>query len=680
MSNYTHFAGELDSLPFDMNFNNVDACIESYGFESPDHQYNSLRCGVPTPTDVVDQSAAMEAHTFDKYLPDAFPYSAADDFGSSVLFDQPSFNYNNTVLQDIPVLGSNVGHSNFLGNYELQGRSQNQYPEMLLQQPRYMPFYMPPVQEEQIGTFYHTASGYQANQTNQTFAFGARDYTQSTEIPQENPWGTSRLRARPSPIVERSIAASNRNQMRHRRSPTNIPATPNSAPLSKRKNRRGIRIKRDYDAERPKKNSEKEWVRVNNTTKGKSTRTGKINNYDAKHDGGYRATTHPLASQAYPYGKWQSPDGQFDFKYHRTGELTRATYTVAEMKSFIYDHPTSEDSHLTLWIQKAPADSAARYNAKNSSCCRFANCPARDNNNWTITIGHMRVALDEQWATYGESRDPFSVAGFVHLYCLERFLDFADICKRFDVRSDDRDMPQEPRGYFGGALTTKGDGACYNIAHDFIKRCKTNTLADKYANYPAQSGESNGAPKSYDKTLCWALTREKVAAMCKSKRIMMEKRGLSASSILVHFGDVEMALSEGGKGKKVASTQNLRRTSTVPLIGPIPTNRKRKSRVVELHEENESDFDSRYDVRRCRVTVTPAPAQASDMRFRQQQGLQPMAPMAHMWPYPISPPIVETIIPIDPVLLGIDCLTPAKTPLKTPLHSSLFGDPESDGE
>jgi len=561
-------------------------------FEVLTNDSDPVKCGVPSPAKVPENSEIPLANAFDDFLKtieDTETSNQFSDFMASASQLDPAFekfDFDHTVSKpsftfdaDPSVLGFDqftTQHYNNSNNLPYATHSG---------QRAFAPsFHAPPAPMTQMHPVEMPQSfGYMSNNSN--YNMQHLSLQQAVEIPVNNSW-EPRLRARPSPIASTFM-----DMRKRRRSRTDTPKTPLTAPLAKRNKRNGaaVHTKREYDAELPKKKAEKDWVRVNNTTQGKSTRTGKINNYNAKHDGGYAATTrHPLASQAFPYGQWATPDGRFEFKYHRTGELSRKTYTTEELHRFIYSHPTSAQARLTLWIQKAPADSASRYNMRDSSRCRFACCPARGNNNWTITIGHMRVALDEQWATYGASRDPFSVAAFVHLYCLERFLDLPDICRRFDVRADDRSMPREPRGCFTGGLTTKADGACSEVVKDFVQRCRDGSLEKAFPGYPVHAGFRNGEAKPHAATLCHALTQEKIKAMCRSKVDMMEKRGLAPSSILVHLGDVEMALSEGGKGRKAAGTA-MRIAVVVPLIGPVPADRKKRLRAVEEKEEGEED-------------------------------------------------------------------------------------------
>lgn len=282
---------------------------------------------------------------------------------------------------------------------------------------------------------------------------------------------------------------------------------------------------RDYVPEKPRRDSKKNWIRTNSNTQGKSSRTGKINNYRSIRDGGYLTQTlHPTLD-----GRWHSQEGT-NFTYNVYGELQQLTFTGYEIQQFLSQHPTG----VTLWIQKTPADSARRYATKYSSKCRFADCPAKDFGR-SITVGHIRVAFDEQWGIYGAERDPFCVAGYVHLYCLERFCDFAAICALCDVRAENRVLYREPRGVFSASL---GKTQEFSLAMQFVADCKQGCLASTWPDYPSHFWMD--PENEYTATLCYSMTNAKNRSAQNSRKNQLRSRGLKESNLYVNVGDIEV--------------------------------------------------------------------------------------------------------------------------------------------
>lgn len=254
---------------------------------------------------------------------------------------------------------------------------------------------------------------------------------------------------------------------------------------SKIPNRRRV-ITRKGSKEKPKIPKDKPWIRINRETRGGTSRTLKINNYNP--DEMYEQLPHPI-------GPWSAGHSKRKFEYSSHHELADREMTIARLKQFIQCHPRKDDCKLTLYIQRTPADSKRRYGSDQTERCRFEDCPARlygksVASRGLITPGNYRVAFDEFSYGYGTNKgsraDPFKVAFFVHLYCLERFLDFPALCRldNISVEADHRQaMPSEPNAKFGAALL----GPELKIAASFIDACRSGNLRSpngEWTNYP----------------------------------------------------------------------------------------------------------------------------------------------------------------------------------------------------
>ncbi|KAF2277246.1 uncharacterized protein EI97DRAFT_441983 [Westerdykella ornata] len=301
-----------------------------------------------------------------------------------------------------------------------------------------------------------------------------------------------------------------------------------------------------YKPEKPKLRADKPWVRKNNTTKGLTSRTGKINNYRPIY---YENRPHPIG------GPWKTPNG-YKFKYTKNWEFSQATYSAAQLNDFIFHYPRDKNKHskLTIWIQKSSTDSAVRYASATHKKCRFRDCPANLYGNGTITVGQPRVAFDERWHEHGMNVDPYLVAGYAHLYCMERFLDFEAICKLGIVKVDERVFRKEPNGRFAATLNGEAEA---DIAVAFIQAAMEGTLRTdrklkQFRNYPVHSEYRHGEPKPHDDTLTFWMMQELDEARPPSQVFTFWDRGLRGTVGIVNKGNVELQYFDKIKKKNAA--------------------------------------------------------------------------------------------------------------------------------
>jgi hypothetical protein len=184
-----------------------------------------------------------------------------------------------------------------------------------------------------------------------------------------------------------------------------------------------------------------------------------------------------------------------------------------------------------LLIQCTPADCAKRYPNPYSDRCRFKDCPVKGN---TIYKGAFRVAFDEQ----ADSRlDPFHCAGFAHLYCMERFLDFGELVRMCNIMADTRELKE---GRNRMALTRDHP--------EFRKMCVQHL--EKLRNGRPQ----DGCQWVYEETLGSKLTEEHLALEPANRQ---KKRALKGGNhIGSHRNDLVKYVQ--GEAAKVAREKNVR--------------------------------------------------------------------------------------------------------------------------
>ncbi|KAK6601278.1 hypothetical protein H4I96_06619 [Botrytis cinerea] len=301
--------------------------------------------------------------------------------------------------------------------------------------------------------------------------------------------------------------------------------------------------KEDETPVRPIKVPGKKWIKPNATTLGKNKRSKNIQSLNPS------SFYTPLAQ---PPRSWGAPNraGVHPFQYTKDGELKpHVRYTVNQIQEFIFNHPGhtvqgqrhTKHSGLTLWVQNVPSDSAARYSHQNSDKCRFEDCPVR---NGTIHKGHYRVAFDEQ-SSDPLITDPFHNAGHVHLYCLEKFLDFPFLCANFNGRNK--------------MAITRDHLEMKKDVSKFIRRAERN--------FAHQSTIAPRNSYSYENTLSYTLT---------AKALELEPPTVKAIN--------------NRKGKQVAGNAS---DFEAPFFRQPRKNNKRKA--VEVDEEEEEE-DAEFEI------------------------------------------------------------------------------------
>jgi hypothetical protein len=266
--------------------------------------------------------------------------------------------------------------------------------------------------------------------------------------------------------------------------------------------------------------------------------------------------------------KPRNDNSMLAFQYNEYGELATNKFSPNQIDQYLYDHPLNYDrngvyvgknSRLTLWIQVTPADSGSRYPSPSSGKCRFADCPIPRN---TIRKGFFRVAFDEHSAS-GRQIDPYHCAGFVHLFCLEKFCDFPGICHNLNVQPDRRNLPE---GRNKMAITRDHE-EMFEVVRTFI--------------------QSSQKPMSWDykQTLCFRLTSKHLELEPIVRDTTRERRG--GNHIALHKGDLDKFME--GENHKLA--QLALKRAAPPAQKPQIPKRKRDTAEKEDDIANLDDED-----------------------------------------------------------------------------------------
>ena len=323
---------------------------------------------------------------------------------------------------------------------------------------------------------------------------------------------------------------------------------------------------------------EKPWVKTNKN-KGLNRRAGNI------------AAFHPELI----YSPLTASPADWDvFTYEATGELSARTYyEPAEIERFLRRNPRD----LIIWLQRSPADCARRAGGMGRDKCRFKNCCAESN---TIRVGFYRVAFDEN-SSENENHDPLLNAGYVHLYCMEKFLDFPALCRDLNVQVDNRILPKETsenRMKYGKYLEIQ-------VAQDFVKACKATGQAPE--GYPITIDKD-----SHTGSLCWSLSVAKFGPTAEdfSREKQLLKQDLSHHD--VHLGNLEIYDDNRPQAKPKEARRNEPKRSE-------PKKRRRAEPEPESSSEESSDDDNerrRKHRKRSKKEVRPKKSTSSKKRCR----------------------------------------------------------------
>ncbi|KAL9125299.1 MAG: hypothetical protein Q9217_005481 [Psora testacea] len=238
------------------------------------------------------------------------------------------------------------------------------------------------------------------------------------------------------------------------------------------------------------------------------------------------------------YTSLAAPPRPWDcFRYNISGELDPSQlYTPTEITRYLFTHPlhygqSTQDSPLKIWIQRNPSQSRNRYPSTYSHRCRFITCPLP-----TINQGHYCVAFVEQ-TQVNQDHDPFISAGYVHLWCLERFCDLPKVFAELNISPDTRSLPLERKGRNPMRLVTLAEEQAVDL---FKACCRSGSLPSSYPRYDQESRPHTG-------TLTHTLAVIKIQKEPKSVSIQRIKRfqeaGYAGSTLTTHQGDLEVEAS-----------------------------------------------------------------------------------------------------------------------------------------
>ncbi|CAN8097608.1 unnamed protein product [Discula destructiva] len=119
-------------------------------------------------------------------------------------------------------------------------------------------------------------------------------------------------------------------------------------------------------------------------------------------------------------------------------------FTGLEFLEYLHCALQRPNRHPILRVQIQPAQYNHRYKrAGDSFKCRFASCPVKKG---TILKGQARVCISEFEDDHGDWLNPFHNAGYVHLDCLEKQVNFVELyhSQTVTIIPETRSLQHEP--------------------------------------------------------------------------------------------------------------------------------------------------------------------------------------------------------------------------------------------
>ncbi|PFH63127.1 hypothetical protein XA68_17771 [Ophiocordyceps unilateralis] len=285
---------------------------------------------------------------------------------------------------------------------------------------------------------------------------------------------------------------------------------------------------------------------------------------------------HEKLPRSKPFGP-KTLDGRPLFTYTKDGQLAEdRVYSKEDLQTYL------DARRSVLWIQQSPSQCASRLHFDDRRC-RWDKCPLASR---VIGSGWFRVAFDEhpELTTKG-SKDPFKVAGIMHLWCFEQCFDIVDFFKHDRVRADTRILPRET----GNAMSINRDSD-----REIVKEAFDPWFKERKDHMDIYGPET--LPRQHHDTLSYRLSRHHVESQTGARQKARDTRNKGRpwkerTTIDVHMGDLQVYVSHsnhkknakrrktraGGEADKDGRAAERRSSGLVggggPVVGMVPTGR-----------------------------------------------------------------------------------------------------------
>ncbi|KAJ4329386.1 hypothetical protein N0V84_000019 [Fusarium piperis] len=227
-----------------------------------------------------------------------------------------------------------------------------------------------------------------------------------------------------------------------------------------------------------------------------------------------------------PVENWKKRDGGGPhFEYTPLGQwVDHLELTAAELRHYLEHCPRD----VNIFVQQPPAQS----NCRQQECdrrCRYAGCPVISK---IIRPGFVRVAFDEYHdLTSNGLKDPFKVAGCMHLWCFEQCVDPHEFWVKRKLFPDDRTLPKEQKNLM--AINRDTDRAIVNKA--FLRWM---AIQDNQPGLPE-------IPRDHKDSLTYALVKHHLENQVTARQTCRDRRNRAKAeedrnTLDLHMGDLNI--------------------------------------------------------------------------------------------------------------------------------------------
>ncbi|KAJ6446695.1 Protein LCHN [Purpureocillium lavendulum] len=245
-------------------------------------------------------------------------------------------------------------------------------------------------------------------------------------------------------------------------------------------------------------------------------------------------------------------DGQPLFTYTSQCQLTTGrAFTTEELRQYV------KAARCCMWLQQAPSQCADRMDDDDKKC-RWASCPL---NARTISSGWLRVAFDEfPGLTSNGTKDPFKMAGVLHLWCFEQVFDPMEFHSSGRLLPETRHLPKEMTNVM--AINRDSD-------RDIVADCYEKWFKEHEAEFEVCGPLSR--PREHRQSLSYALVRYHLDKQTTARHRARANRNQNKETgqqrtIDVHVGDLGLFARVSKSCRTAAKTSQSQQPQEVIVV------------------------------------------------------------------------------------------------------------------
>ncbi|KAI9747029.1 MAG: hypothetical protein M1815_004725 [Lichina confinis] len=194
-----------------------------------------------------------------------------------------------------------------------------------------------------------------------------------------------------------------------------------------------------------------------------------------------------------------------------------------------------------------------------------------------------------------QNGDPYTNAGYVHLFCLEKLMDLPQLIRNCNFIADNRALPSEPAGVNRMGL---GGATVFRTAQRFISGCRDNTMPTFMSRF-LRGLKQKGHDLTVDGTMTQLLNIAKLIEEPETRARQRQQRGTSTSLFDHHLGNLIKMNKKKGKKRTLPLDDSSNDSSEKTVVAPPPESEQQpaeeprtKKRKVAKNSEHDKEVAS----------------------------------------------------------------------------------------